>query len=137
LANGVILITSKKGTSEKPTININSYVGSSGWSYKPKLLTPDRYIQRILDARRQNGMEADLASIEQYLTSSEAENYRNGIVSNPWDEISQSGRIQSYDLSISGRANHTNYFLSASFFDEKGVIMGDNQKRISLRSNME
>lgn len=136
-ANGVILITSKRGETDKPKFNFNSYLGVSDWSYKPTLLTPERYIQKTLDARRENGMEANPANIEQYLTSSEAENYRKGLVSNPWDEISQSGRIQSYDVNISGKTNRNNYFLSASYFNETGVILGDQQKRISLRSNIE
>lgn len=136
-ANGVILITSKKGRSEKPTIRANVYQGFSDWSYKMKLLTPERYIQALLDWRKQSGLESDPAQIENYLQASEAENYRAGRTIDPWDEIAQQGRIGSYDLSVSGRSKATNYFISASYTDEKGLIYNDNQKRISLRANIE
>src|SRR5690606_3333285 len=50
---------------------------------------------------------------------------------------SQDGRISSYDLSISGRTDRTNYYLSASITDEKGLIHNDVHKRLSIRSNIE
>lgn len=74
-ANGVILITSKKGTTEKPTIRINAFSGLSDWSYKPKLLSPERYLQKTLDNRQQSGLTADPSKIRDYLTTSELVNY--------------------------------------------------------------
>src|SRR5690606_13992552 len=136
-ANGVILITSKRGTTEKPAIGFNSYFGISDWSYHPKLLTAARYLQKTLDAREQNGMEAVPDKIGQYLTTSESDNYTNGVVTNPWDMISQSGRIESYDLNLSGNTKYTNYFLSGSYFNENGIVYKDDQRRLSLRANIE
>ncbi|GAB2578509.1 SusC/RagA family TonB-linked outer membrane protein [Spirosoma areae] len=136
-ANGVILITSKKGTTDKPTIRVNSYYGVSDWSYKMKLLSPERYIQKTLDFRSQTGLDADPAKIESYLALSEAENYKNGRTIDPWDEVSQDAGIQSYDVSISGRSGRTNYYLSAGLVDEKGLIYNDNSKRTSFRANVE
>ncbi len=136
-ANGVILITSKKGAGEKPTIRLNQYSGLSGWSYKPKLLSPERYIQKTLDARIQNRLEADPARITEYLRSSEAANYQKGVTTDPWKEISQSSRISSSDLSLSGSTSKTNYFVSFSHVNEKGLIFNDNQERVSIRTNIE
>lgn len=136
-ANGVILITSKKGTTEKPTIRINAFHGLSDWSYKVKLLTPERYLQKTLDVRAQNGLEANPAKITDYLTTSELVNYQAGRTVDPWEGVSQQGRISSYDLSLSGRTNLTNYYLSTSMSNEQGLIFNDNQKRLSLRANIE
>lgn len=136
-ANGVILITSKKGSTDKPTIRVNSYYGVSDWSYKMKLLTPERYLQKTLDFRSQTGLDADPAKIESYLTFTEAQNYKEGKTIDPWQEISQDAGIQSYDLSISGRSGRTNYYLSAAFVNEKGLIYNDNSKRTSFRANVE
>src|SRR5690606_33612294 len=113
-ANGVILITSREGTTEKPSININAFYGLSEWSSQPKLLSPERYLQRRLDWRAQSGMEANPANITDYISATEGENYRNGRSINSWDAISQQGRTSSIDLSVSGKTNSTNYFLSAS-----------------------
>ena len=136
-ANGVVLITSRKGTSEKPTIRVNAYYGVSDWSHKMKLLSPERYIQKTLDFRRQTGQAADPAQIGLYLQNTEAENYKNGRTIDPWDEISQQGSVQSYDLSLSGRSGKTGYYVSGSLTNEKGIVYNDNSKRISLRSNID
>jgi TonB-linked SusC/RagA family outer membrane protein len=136
-ANGVILITSKRGTSEKPTIRVSAYYGASNWSYKPKLLTPDRYIQKTLDWRTQSGLTADPAQIGSYLTATEAKNYAAGITIDPWKEVSQTAGIQNYDVSISGRNARTNYFISGNINDDRGLIYNDNSKRISLRVNLD
>ncbi|MCE6990500.1 TonB-dependent receptor [Dyadobacter sp. CY323] len=136
-ANGVILITSKKGTTEKPTIRFNMFTGVSDFAYKVKLLTPERYIQKVLDYRQVAGLTYDPAQITSYLQPSEVENYESGKTTDPWDLVSQKGRINSYDLSISGRSNTTNYYVSAALTNEKGLIFNDNQKRLSLRANLE
>ena len=52
-ANGVILITSKKGTTEKPTIKLNMMYGFSDPGHTVKILSPERYIQKVLDFRRE------------------------------------------------------------------------------------
>jgi TonB-linked SusC/RagA family outer membrane protein len=136
-ANGVILVTSKIGTTEKPRIRFNFFTGVSEWAYKVKLFSPERYVQSKLDYRAQSGLEADPSKIASYLLKTESDNYIAGISHNPWDEASQPGRIGSYDLSISGRSQSTNYYISGSLVDEKGLIFDDNQKRISVRANID
>lgn len=136
-ANGVILITSKRGTSEKPTVRVNTFYGLSDVVSDLKLLSPERYIQRRLDWRAQSGLEADPAKITDYLTLTEAQNYSNGISHNPWDVVYQQGRIFSSDVSVSGMSQYTNYYLSAAVTDEEGLIYNDNQKRVTLRANLE
>ena len=136
-ANGVILITSKKGTSDKPTLTINVNSGVSKPSSELTLLTPERYVQRRLDWRQQSGLEADPNKILEYLSDIEAENYKNGISHNAWKEIGQQGRATTVDLSVSGRSEVINYFLSASHSEERGLIFGDNLKRNTVRSNID
>jgi TonB-linked SusC/RagA family outer membrane protein len=136
-ANGVILITTKKGDSDKPLIRFSASTGLQNWSYTPDVLNPQQYIQKTLDYRAQNGQDADPAKIESYLSGPEAENYRNGITINPYDIISQQGSIQNYDVSISGRTPNTNYFISGLWSDERGLVVNDNAKRIALRFNFE
>lgn len=136
-ANGVILITSKRGKSDKPTIRVNSFYGFSNWSNRVKLLTPERYIQKTLDYRAQNGQDADPSQINMYLQNTEVENYKAGRTIDPWDVVSQKAGMQSYDLSIAGQSGRTNYLVSGAFVDEQGLIYMDKAKRITLRSNLE
>ncbi|CAF1376343.1 unnamed protein product [Adineta ricciae] len=67
-ANGVILVTSKKGMTEKPSIRINAFQGFSDPTYKVKLLDPERYLERVIDYRTQTGVEADPSKIATYIT---------------------------------------------------------------------
>lgn len=136
-ANGVILITSKKGTTDRPTVKVNAFYGLSEVATNLKLLTPERYLQRRLDWRTQIALESDPANITSYLSQTEAENYTNGISHNPWDVVYQQGKISSADLSISAKTTFTNYYLSAALTDEQGLIFNDNQKRVTLRANID
>ena len=136
-ANGVILITTKKGTTVKPTIKVNTYYGVSDWSHKIKLLSPERYIQRRLDYRTQVGLESDPAKITDYLANSESANYQQGKTINGWDVIAQNASVQSYNLSISGMTDKTNYFISGSMIKEKGLIVNDKSDRVSMRINVD
>lgn len=135
-ANGVILITSKKGVSEKPVINVNAYTGFSDAARTLKLLSPERYIQKTLDYLKQSG-QAVKPNIADNLTSVEAANYNSGTTLDPWKEAMQTSGINSVDLSVSGKSGKTAYYNSASYTNEKGLIYNDNQKRITLRSNID
>lgn len=136
-ANGVILITSKRGTSDKAIIGFNGFYGVSDFAKKVKLLSAERYLQRIVDYRMQSGLPVDKSRIEEYLNASEAENYLSGISSDPWDIASQRSTINTYNLNLSGKASSTNYYLSGSTSNEKGLIFNDNQRRTSFRVNIE
>ncbi|MPR33031.1 TonB-dependent receptor [Salmonirosea aquatica] len=136
-ANGVILVTTKQGKTEKPTIRFNTYYGVQSFAHKIQLLTPERYIKKFLDYRTQNDQVSNPADIENYLQPLELENYRNGTTIDPWDEITQKATIQSYELSIGARSERSSYYLSAGYTDEKGLIFGDRAKRITLRSNVD
>jgi TonB-linked SusC/RagA family outer membrane protein len=135
-ANGVILVTSKAGKSVEPTIRFSSYYGVSDWSHKPKLLSPQRYVERLLDFREQSNLAADPADVADYLTPTEAKNYLAGKTIDPWDVVSQHSTIQNYDLSVSGRSGKTNYFFSGNYSNDKGLIFNDQAKRLGVRVNL-
>lgn len=136
-ANGVILISSKIGKTEKPNIRINSFYGFSEYSKKVKLLSPERYLQYIIDYNSEIGNKVDMSNIESYLPTNVAENYKANKITDPWEASSQKASIKSTDLSISGRSERTNYYVSASVVDESGLLYNDQQKRYSFRSNFE
>lgn len=136
-ANGVILITSRKGVTEKPAIRFNTYYGVSGWSHKMPLYSPESYLRRRLDYRAQNQPGDEPVPVRDLLTPLEQEMYDAGKTIDPWEEISQDARQQSYNLSVSGRTDRTNYFISGAYVDEDGLIYGDRASRTSLRVNLD
>lgn len=136
-ANGVVLVTSKRGTTEKPQVRFSALYGTSQWSHKPTLLTPERYLQKVLDYRTQAGLVSDPSKVADYLDATEKTNYLAGNIIDPWELVSQSAGIQNYDLSVSGRSEKTNYFISTNYNIDKGLIFNDNAKRNSVRVNLE
>lgn len=136
-ANGVILLTSKRAKEDGVTISANSNAAIYEFGKKLNLFSPERYLQSKLDFRKQSGLEADPSKIISYLNISEAENYRNGVVTDPYKMVSQDAGLLSYDVNIAGRSEKSIYYVSNSISKENGLILNDNFKRYSFRANLE
>jgi TonB-dependent SusC/RagA subfamily outer membrane receptor len=141
-ANGVILITTKKGTTEKPTIQFNSYAGTQDFLMSMDMETPEQYIQKRLNyqktlAYRGVAPQPNLANPAQYLNADEIDNYENGRTSDAIERISQRAPIQSYNLNIGAKTARTSYYVAGSWTDQQGKVVGDQFKRASLRLNLE
>jgi TonB-linked SusC/RagA family outer membrane protein len=136
-ANGVILVTTKRGTTEKPTITFNTYYGVQDYAHKIKFHTPEQYIQTILDYRTQSGQASDPANVLDYLQPLERDNYTNGRTTDPYDLVSQDATIQSYELGVSGRTSRLSYYFSGGLTKDKGLVFNDKENRISFRTNLE
>jgi len=135
-ANGVILITTKRGTSGKPTIRYSGYLGIEDFTNKLKFGDGKQIVQRYADYVAQNPGESLYAETpvkNQY----EAYNYQNGIENDWIDAVSQTGIIQNHNVSIGGGAENVKYYVSADYMDQKGIIKGFNYKRYSVRTNID
>lgn len=116
-ANGVILITTKRGKAGKTKINFNS-------SYTT---------QSVLN-------ELDLLNGEEFgdymrqLTPA----YEGGGANTNWqEEIYQTGIIANNQLSITGGNENLRYYVSGTYFDQQGVVIGSGYNRYSVNSNMD
>ncbi|GAB1452175.1 TonB-dependent receptor [Draconibacterium sp.] len=134
-ANGVIIITTKMGTSGKPMFNFNAFAGVSNPVYLIPVMDGPGYLQKILDFRQSIGLEADPAKIVDYLDITEAENYKNGKTIDWYDNIVKTGVTQNYNLNISGKTDRTNYYLSGTYYNQEGIVDNDNFERLSLMAN--
>ena len=93
-ANGVILITTKRGTSGKPTIRYNGYFGVEDFSHKLDFCDGSQITQRYRDYVSQNPGET---MYNDYVKNAyEAENQANGIENDWIDAVSQTGIIQDH-----------------------------------------
>jgi len=141
-ANGVVLITTKKGSTEKPTIQFNSYAGTQDLLMTLEFESPEQYVKKKIDyqktlAFRGVAPQPDPANPVQYLNMDEIENFKNGRIIEPLDRISQAATIQSYNLNIGAKTNRTTYYLAGSYTNQQGKVIGDQFKRTSLRLNLE
>ncbi len=133
-ANGVILITTKKGKSSKPTIRYAGYIGTEDFAHVPEMVSPEELLARYKEGNRINGSPMYNENVKyQY----EVENYENGHVTDWIDAVSQTGILQNHNINISGGNEEINYYISGDMLDQKGIIKGYNYKRYSLRTNVE
>lgn len=129
-ANGVIMITTKKGQSSKPQLNYNGYVGFSDFANMPKLMNGDKYLQLRKDAEVYMDQALPFQTIEE-------ENIAAGRTIDPWDVIKQDAPMMEHELSISGKGERMTYYLSGSFSSQKSPLAGDQFKRLSVRANFD
>lgn len=125
-ANGVIIITTKKGETGEPTIKFSSTIGINTWNNKFDMMNLTEYEQKYA---AQMGFEVD-----EIIFDDETRNVLlEQRVDTDWmDLISRNGIILKEQVSVSGRTEKVNYFISGGYDKEEGVIIGDDFKRISF-----
>ncbi|MCX6218935.1 TonB-dependent receptor [Spirosoma sp.] len=132
-ANGVILVTTKRGNTGKPTIRYNNYVGIENFAHMLRPRNGAEYVQKYADYMAQTGQKL-VNPVPNY---DELANYNAGITTDWMKEATQTGVLQDHNLSISGGSPNVRYFISGEFLDQKGVIKGYQYKRASFRSNLD
>ena len=131
-ANGVILINTKRGRTDKPVIRVSSATGFNVWQNKPNLLKRDAYLEKF-------AFQNNFPTVDDIVFEDE---YRGILqdegVDTDWvDLISTNGLIQKHNASVSGSTDRTNYFFSGGYEDQQGVIIGDKFNRITLRTRLQ
>ncbi|MBE0639330.1 MAG: TonB-dependent receptor [Bacteroidales bacterium] len=113
--NGVILITTKRGSQQRTNINFN---GSWGFQKVDKVL-------KMLNA-------------DQWLDYMELEpDPENPVDVNYLDEVFRVTPMSSYELSADGGDERTRFFISGNYFDQTGILLGTDFKRINGRMNLD
>lgn len=123
-ANGVIIITTKKGKTGKPIIHFNAKGSMQSWHRKPELMNGQQWLDAVSAA---NGY-----SDYSFLVPQEELNRKAGNEIRWLDEIERTGWMQDYQAAISGAADRVNYYLSASYTESEGVIKGDDYNRVAV-----
>ena len=118
-ANGVIMITSKKGQIGKPMINFRGTVTLVEQNYTPKLRDGENYIQMINDRQ---GLPKGTTS---WMSDLELENYKKGQITDWYDYVKQTGVQQDYSLNVSGATEGVNYLFGASYGNNTNFIKGN------------
>ncbi|MDB4023593.1 SusC/RagA family TonB-linked outer membrane protein [bacterium] len=137
-ANGVILITTKKGTSGKATFSYNAYTSLSN-KYRENILMSGPEWAAHSRAQIAAGNWAstvnnqDPAFLEYRLNA-----YENspGAIS-PEDWLFQTGQSNTQDFSMSGGTDDVNYFASVGYQDIEGVVITQGYERFNFRANVD
>ncbi|HVN57935.1 MAG TPA: TonB-dependent receptor [Bacteroidales bacterium] len=163
-ANGVILITTKKGAkNQKATVSFSAKYGFKSAANKYNLLNTQEYANAVWLEFANKGIAPNTFQygsgatpvIPDYIIPTAAMNgdpsvdpslysYPNYTIvksSKPgtdwYKEILQNGVVQDYNLTVSGGNANTIYSLSTSYYDEKGIEKYTDFKRYNFRLNME
>ncbi len=137
-ANGVILVTTKKGKIGKAQINYNfSYGWQSAWKKRDVTSATDYAI--LQNERAVNGGQAPIFADPYKLTDSNG-NPINGFGTD-WQDLvfNDNAPVQNHEVSISGASDKINYYLSMGYYKQEGIVGGNygqsNYERLSMRSN--
>lgn len=137
-ANGVILITTKKGKTGKATFSYNAYVSSST-KYRDNILKSGPEWAAFARAEiaagnwSQTVASVDPAFLEYRLTAYEDS---PGAIS-PEDWLFQTGNSTSHDFSVSGGSDDVKYFASVGYQDLEGVVITQGYERLNFRMNVD
>lgn len=125
-ANGVIAITTKKGKTGKPMITFNTSAGVQTWQNEPVMMKGKEWIT-VVNARNKY-----TDGSTNWMKTGELANLAAGTETNWLNQVIRTGVLQDYQMSVSGATPNVNYYLSTSFNDNKGIVVGDKFNHISI-----
>ena len=137
-ANGVVIITTKRGKEGKATVNFDAYYGFSGSPNYKHGMTGDEWVTYQKEAYKYKNGEypSDMSAL--FGNQAYTDAYNNGKWIDWVDEASgNTATTQKYSLSVSGGSEKTKIFASTSYNREEGLLSNDNLNRYSLRLNID
>ena len=165
-ASGVILVTTKKGTTVKPTITFNTNVGVAALAMDEPIYDGPGFVAwrtdvlksinatvpsyrfddpralppGITEAQWRNNQTGELVDIwlgRLKLLPIEIANYKTGKTIDWYDMMFQKGFRQDHTVSISGKKEDISYYMSVGYNKNAGVIVGDEFSTVRTRLNLE
>lgn len=124
-ANGVVLITTKKGKAGSAKINFDGYKGVQTLYKKYDIMNAEEFRNYSNEARRNMGIP-----IFEAFEEGKELNETNWI-----NEVFQPADIESYKLSASGGSKNSTYLFSINYFDQEGLVKSSGFNKISVRAN--
>ncbi len=129
--NGVVLVTTKSGRKGEAKINYNGQYGFQRHGHITKMVNTADYISIYNEAAT-----TDNASSVVKRPLIQGTYVKDFADVNYLEEIFQIAPLQSHELSVSGGNDKTVYFLSASYFNQDGIILNSDFNKGNLRSNI-
>ncbi|WP_033369783.1 SusC/RagA family TonB-linked outer membrane protein [Hymenobacter norwichensis] len=136
-ANGVIIVTTKRGTSGQPRVTINSYYGQTDVANYPKVNNAEQYVAQKREANRTTGLWNSAADDSKIFTPYELESIGNGTSTDWMNLLLRKGVQQEHQIGLSGGSEKTKFYTSFDYFNEQGLFKLDNLNRYSIRFNID
>jgi TonB-dependent starch-binding outer membrane protein SusC len=133
-ANGVVLITTKRGSTGKPVFTFESYYGVQEANRLPKLLNSKEYLmirnEAITNANTLRNVANQIPTYDTAILDTLPDNDWLDIMFNP-------ANIQRYALSARGGSENSNYYMSGEYYTQGGIFKGQNFDKYQVRINAE
>lgn len=124
-ANGVVMITTKRGRTGDTVLEYNGYVGVSSLRKKLDLLGKDDYIAMVNEVSQNDGNGIAITSEQAAL-----------LPNNDWQDLAyQTALTHSHQVSVSGGTDKTKLYSSLNYMNQEGIIKGSDYNRFALRIN--
>jgi TonB-linked SusC/RagA family outer membrane protein len=152
-ANGVIIITTKRGKAGKSMVNFNAFMSSNRPTNVPKVAYGTVEVQRLIDKANYASDFANYTKTGEWGTSAltpediltltlddgtpEYSIYQDGSYTDWADLLLQNGLTQNYELSVSGGNEKTTYNLSLGYMNEEGLMKRDMLSRYNGKINID
>ena len=134
-ANGVIIVTTKRGQTGKPKISYNGYVGVRSYTNLPDMMSGDEYVQLAREATRGGAPNYIYKRDEQIFTDpSELQAVKEGKYFDWLDAVSSPAFMTNHSLSAIGGTEAVKYGFSGGYYFEDGMIQPQEYTRYNLRS---
>jgi TonB-dependent starch-binding outer membrane protein SusC len=133
-AGGVVVITTNSGQKGKTNVDIEFFSGIHSATNLPKMLNADQYMT-AKDRAWHNTAGNPAAGISPY----QADRSRPDLANTDWlDELFDAGKSKSFQVAASGGTDKLQYLLSAGYYDQDGIVLGDHDKyqRFNFRTNI-
>lgn len=131
-ANGVIIITTKKGASGKTKVNYEGYVGIKVPTNLPNLMTGPQFYHAYNDV-----VKAENPAAQIIWTTAEAANAAAGNTVNWVDEVTAPSLQTSHVVALSGGNENTTHYFSAGYLNEKGNLLNTGYNRYNLKGTVD
>ena len=136
-ANGVILITTKKGTKGHAIVSYDGYAGWQSASRMPNFLDSYNYAVLMNEAYTNDGLKGpyDETALQKFKDGSDPDFYPNS----DWlgTLLSENGLFNNHHLSIKGGGDKVTYSLAFNYHDKDGLIVNTNYNKFNVRANID
>ncbi|MEX1137316.1 MAG: SusC/RagA family TonB-linked outer membrane protein, partial [Balneolales bacterium] len=141
-ANGVVLVTTKRGEAGPTQVNVSLERGISSPTNRVEFLNADEYIELFTESFERSPFRDFFA--DDYLETrwfdffAQGTDWRNREVDHNWqDESFQDAFNTDLTAQVSGGTEDTRFFISGGFSDQVGIIRGDEYNRMNARINLD
>ena len=127
-ANGVILITTKRGKSGKPQVSYNGYVSVQNPTSLVDRLDSYEYAHMLNDALESEGKAKKFTSEEEI----------NALPNTDWYDLAyKTGSLQHHNVSVNGATESVNYLASVGYLKQSGILPHAGREQVNGRTNLE